>query len=153
MQATLKGKRVRVLDEQPQNQVGTDKDYVLLHPDIVPLVMPAGLDDTNTIWISWTGENANAGTGAAPKRSFLDGGYNSAGDGAITAALAVGFDICFIEDSTNMWVEAAIIPNSIIVFKYEYDDTPTLRTCRRTLPNNGNFTDATAVFCDPRNGI
>lgn len=147
----LKSKKTYDYDSQSLIQVGTDKDWVDQNPDIDPSVQTA-CDDTNTIWISWTGDNAAAGTQAAPKRSFLDGGYNSAGDGAITAAIAAGFDICFVEDSANMWVEAAIIPNEIDLFKYESDDTPSLRTCRRTLPNSGNFTDLTAVFVDPNDG-
>ncbi len=68
----LKALREYAYDSQALNQVGTDKDYITVNPDIAPEVQ-VGMDDTNCIWISWSGNNANAGTQANPKRSFLDG--------------------------------------------------------------------------------
>jgi hypothetical protein len=144
----LNSNNERVYDSQALNQIGTDKDYITLNPDISPNV-GTGLTDSNTIFISWSGNNANAGTSAAPKRSFLDGGYNSAGTGALNAAISAGYNISFVTGSTNQWVEGVIIPQEITLYKYQSVDTPTLRTVKRTLPNSGNLTDATARFVDP----
>lgn len=150
MKAKLQGMRNRIWDEQRMNQVGTDKDYVDLNPDLVP-EYNSTCSDTNAIWVSWTGDNANAGTEANPKRSLLDNGYNSAGTGALSAAMTAGFDICFVNGSNYMWVEAVNIPYSVGLYKKTSGDTVTVRTCRRTLPNNGVFKDWTACFVDPNN--